>query len=266
MLASMSSASRRRSHVVGQPPQVAHPPEMGQVHVLGAALHQAPDGLRERRRIELDGRGGRKDERPAGGIQFAVGNAEGVAAEPAAAVFVPDTEVMPRVAGRIEELQRALADLQAAAVLHDDHAVFRHRQQRAVLFFVLFVAVYGPGAGLQPRRVDHVPGAARVHDQRRVGQAPHQAARAARMVQVDMGHDDVAYLLHAPPALRDDRQDALAAVIVAGLDHGQRRIGLQQVTGGHARPDHAAVDGQYAACVFQRRHALTHGHAAKPTQ
>jgi hypothetical protein len=81
-----------------------------------------------------------------------------------------------------------------------------------------------------------------------------------------MGDNDVAHFFRPPPALRDDRQDALAAVVVAGFHHGQGGIGLDQVAGGHLRPDHATVDSQYAAFVFQRRYGLAQGHSIQPTK
>jgi hypothetical protein len=95
-------------------------------------------------------------------------------------------------------------------------------------------------------------------DQRGVGQLLHQAARTAGMIQVDVRHDNVADFLGSPPAVGEDRQDAPGAVVVAGLDDSHRGIGLEQVAGGHLRPDLAAVDRHDAVFVFQYCDAFVH--------
>ena len=95
---------------------------------------------------------------------------------------------------------RPLPDRQAVAVLHHDHAFLGHRRQRAVHGVELLVAVHRPCAGLQPRWVDHVPGAAWVHQELRLGQLLHQQPRAAGVIEMNVGDNHVSHLLAGPAA------------------------------------------------------------------
>ena len=103
--------------------------------------------------------------------------------------------MVTRMTRSVDEMQRAFADLQAATVLHDPHAIFGNGLQGAVLGLVFLVTVDRPRAGLETRGIDHVTGAARMHDQRRIGQALHQPTGAPGMIEVHVRDDDVADLL-----------------------------------------------------------------------
>ena len=91
---------------------------------------------------------------------------------------IDDGLVMQRVAGRVHAFEDAAGELEALAVLRDDDALARDRQDLAVQLRVQLVAVHGARAGDQLGRIDHVRRAARMHAPRWRAAAPRISAPA----------------------------------------------------------------------------------------
>jgi hypothetical protein len=87
--------------------------------------------------------------------------------------------VMPRVTGRVDQLERALTEPEPLAVLRDRDTVRRHREDFAVQLAERLLAVHGDRARDQLRGLDHVRSAARVQHGTRVRQRADQLSGTA---------------------------------------------------------------------------------------
>ena len=112
-------------------------------------------------------------------------------AQPGRLVQVAD--VVGGVAGRVLDPERAL-DVALAAESTRRFASGTGTISPHSCLQALVAAVQAPGAGHQPRRVDHVRRAALVHVDRQGRPAAHQRPGHARVVEVDVGEQQRARL------------------------------------------------------------------------
>ena len=107
--------------VGGETLEVAHRAVMRQRNALRPIREQPVDRCVQRLRVELHGRRRREHEGPRRGVELAIRDAEGVAAENDAVVEIDRAIVMPRMTRRIEELERASAEPDPFLVLDGQH-------------------------------------------------------------------------------------------------------------------------------------------------
>ncbi len=126
-------------HVVGEARALADLAVMREVDVARPELHEPHDGGLELRRIELRGRGGGHDPRTLRRIEFAIGNAEGIARENAGGGVVDDGLVSASACPGVCTISNTrLRTSESLAVLGDgnafaiDGAGFRRRASRRV--------------------------------------------------------------------------------------------------------------------------------------
>ncbi len=161
-----------------------HAAVVGQVHRLRAIAQHALDRGLHRFRVELHRRRGREDEGPLRAVQLAVGNAEGIAGEPAAAACIPHAVMVQCVARGVQQHQLAAGQVDTVAVLGHHHTMFGNGLDTTIAARDFLGTVHRRGTGNQPGRVDHVRRTARVQHCLCVGQLLHQQAGAAGVVQV----------------------------------------------------------------------------------
>ncbi|CRI64996.1 hypothetical protein THIOKS12210041 [Thiocapsa sp. KS1] len=209
---------------------------VGEIHGLWCVGHELVEAGEPGIGIEGD-RGGRGEQPGAGGgVEFAVGDAEGVAGEEAAAGLVVDAAVVIGVTGRVDEPQRAAGEVEGVAVLGDDDALFRHRRECAEVSCEGVLAVDGGGAGGQAARVDHVGRAFRVDHQARVRAGGHQGTCSAAVVEVDVGRDDVVHMLRSQTQVVDHAEQTRNRVGGARVDEGKPIRRAHQIAGSEAVP------------------------------
>ncbi len=237
-----------------------HPKWVG-YRAFGSQRAKAIDGGVQGVRIELDRGRGRHDEGARAGIELAIGQAEGVAGETAAAGRVPDRVVMARMAGGVQAGQDTAGQVHFVAVGSLDHALGRDRPQATVVALHDVLAVHLAGTGPQLRRVDHVPRAARMHHQARIGQLRHQLARAAGMVQVHVGENQPVHGPRFQSGVGECMQQSRDRMIGPAVDEGGPVLFHHQVGGVEVRPVESGIDGVNAV------HGLHRGsrHGQRPT-
>ena len=172
--------------VGGEPADVAKLPEMSDIERLGSKRHHALDRPVQRPGIELRRAGGWEGKLPAVNVDLPVRKAERVAGEKVAGTRIPHDHVMAGVARRVEKKQIPGAPAQGRPLRSLDHAPGRHGQDLAVHAPRRFLAVDRHGGHDQPRGIDHVARAPRVHREARVRAAGHQLPGAAGVVEVHM--------------------------------------------------------------------------------
>jgi hypothetical protein len=106
---------------------------VGHVDRLRLVAEDPLHGLLQHLRLELRGAGGGKAVAHAVGGEFAVGQAEAVADEKVAALRVADTHVVARVAGRVDEQEFAAGQRHRMPFRGFDDALFRDRNDLAVV-------------------------------------------------------------------------------------------------------------------------------------
>ncbi len=240
---------RRRDHRIElreqhrrQPRHVADAPVVRDEDLLRAVPEHPLDRSSQRLGLELHRRRRRHDPRAGGGVELAVRETEGVAGEEAPARLVPDAVVMHRVTRRVEELQRPAGKLDRHAVGRLEDALGRHRHQRAVRAFDLLGAVHRGRAFHQVHGVDQVSRAARMDDEPRFRQLLHQEARAAGVVEMHVGGDDVVDRIDAEPDRVECREQARHRVVGARVDEGGTVALDDQVGGVESRAVKAGID------------------------
>ena len=144
--------------------------------------------------------------------------------------------------GRVEQRQLAAAQPQGRTVrrLHD--AIDRHRQDLAIERAGTVCSVDFVGGCYQLRRVGHVSRTARMHDQPRLRQLAHQQARTSRVIEVDMGQDNV--LDHGAGNAQgiERAQDNGGRGIGGGIDQRRTPFADDEVYGIVNRLDIARID------------------------
>mmetsp|Transcript_11370 Transcript_11370/g.22085 ORF Transcript_11370/g.22085 Transcript_11370/m.22085 type:complete len:294 (-) Transcript_11370:117-998(-) len=204
---------------------------------------QARDRRLQCRGIELHRRAGRQDPRPAVDIEVAVGQAEGIAGEPAAAALVPEGMVMLGMARAVNQAQRPAAEVDDLFVMRGQRTLRRHRHQLAIAALHFLLAIDGPRAQPQGLGVDQMAQAARMHQRARAGQGLHDQAHAAGMIQVHMGRDHPVHRVARQPERIQRRQQARGSVVGAGVDEGGMAVLDHQIGRIEARALEAGVDG-----------------------
>ena len=175
-------------------------------------------------------------------VELAVGQAEGVASEEAAAAFIPDAVVVARVAGGVQEGQKSAGKADRHAVFAAHHACLRYADHLAVGARDLVGTVDGTGAVHQGRRIDQVRRAPRVDHEPRARQALHQQADTAGMVQVYVRRDDVVHRVTRQAVGLERGQKARHRIIGAGVDEGRVPVFDDQVARIETRSVEAGVD------------------------
>jgi hypothetical protein len=132
-------------------------------------------------------------------------------------------DVVRRVARRVDDRERAVAEGDPLAGGDAADAVRRARNHRAVERAHSVLPVRARGARHQPVRIDEMPCTDLVHPDRRAGVPLEERTDAAGVIHVDVGDDDVRQLvrLDAEPIQRND--DAVVVGARSRLD--QRRLG-----------------------------------------
>ena len=221
------------------------PAVMGDVHDFRRFGQDPAQRCTQRVRVELHRRRAGHDVGATRRVQFAVGNPEGVAAEPAAAARVPHRQVVAGVARRVHAAQRAPAQVEDFAIGHAVQARFGNGHQRPVVAVVV-LPVDRAGAGLQPGRIDHVPRTVRMHGEGGVGQLAHQRPGAAGVVQVHVGGDHPVDVGRLQAVRLQRRQQARHALAGPGVDERRAPALDHQVGGTEPRPHVSGVDGDDA--------------------
>ena len=103
-------------------------------------------------------------------------------------------------------------------------------------------AVDARRASDETRRIDEVARAARMDDEPRVRQVLHQQARAAGMVEMDVGRDDVVDRVDADAGASERREQARDGVVGARVDEGGAAALDDQVGRVEERAMKAGVD------------------------
>lgn len=192
--------------VVGQFLHLFHTTVVGQVHRLRVVAQHALDRGLHRLWVELHRRRRREDESALRTVQLAVGDAEGIAGEPAAAARIPHAVVVQRVARRVQQDQLAAGQIDAVAVFGHHHTLLRNRLDATIAARDLLGTINGGGTGNQPGRIDHVRRAARVQHRLCVRQLLHQQAGAAGVVQVHVGQQQPVDRVHTQAGVRQRLQ------------------------------------------------------------
>ena len=231
--------------VAGQALEVGDRAEMGLEDPLRPVAHQPVDRCVQRIGLELHWRRGRQHERSAVRIELAVADAEIVAAVDFPVIEVDWAVVVPGVAGRIDELERAASELKALAVLGHDHALRRDRDQLAVQPAVKRFAVDLDRARDQPGRIDQVGRTARVQHGPGIRQRPHQLAGPARMVEVDVGQEQVVDLSAIDADFVERCEQPGGSRSGAGIDERRAAVVDHEVTRGETRAQVEGVDQEH---------------------
>ena len=132
--------------------------------------------------------------------------------------------MVPGVTGRVDELERAVPERQALAVLDHDHPVRRNRDDLAVQLAVERLAVDLDRARDQPGRVDQVRRAARVQHRAGIRQRLHQLAGPARMIEVHVRQEQVVDLLARDADLVQRREQPGCGRRGAGIDERRAAV------------------------------------------
>ena len=215
---------------------------VGEIHGLWRVGHELVEAGEPGVGIEGD-RGGRGEQPGAGGgVEFAVGDAEGVAGEEAAAGLVVNAAVVIGVAGRVEEDQGAVGEIEGVAVVRDDDPLLGHGCECAEVTGKGVLAVDRRGAGSEAARVDHVGRALGMDHQAGVGARRHQGAGSAAVVEVDMGRDDEVHMLRGQAQVGDHAEQTRDGVGGARVDEGKPVRGTHQVAGGETVPVEAGLE------------------------
>src|SRR5437667_59903 len=230
-----------------------HAAEVHEVHRLRAVGQHPVD--RGDVLIGMELRGGRRrgDESAALGIERAVRDAEGVAAEDAPVRLIHDGVVVQGVSGHVNELERPLAEPHALAVLDRPHALGGDRHERAVEL-VQALAVDRAGAGHELRRVDHVRCAARMQQRPRVGELLHQAPRAAGVIEMHVRQQQVVDGFPRNAELREPGEQIRDGRVGPHIDEGRASRVDDDVRGGVPRIQVLAVDGADAVRMSIESH------------
>ncbi len=162
---------------------------MRQIQLLRVAGHDAIDRDVCRIRVEVRWRRGRKDELSCGRIEFAVGDAEAVAGEDTAGNGVVETVVVQRMAFGIQRLHLAAVEIKPLLIAGDHDTCLVDRLNIAIHLLCLFNTVDRLGPCDQLRRVCHVQRTARVYNAAGVRQLLHEKARAASMIEMNVGEE-----------------------------------------------------------------------------
>jgi hypothetical protein len=99
-------------------------------------------------------------------------------------------------------------------------------------------------------RIDQVPGTARMNHQARPRQMPHEQARAAGVIEMDVGRNDEVDRVALEPGGGERREQARHRVVGAGVDERGAAALDDQIRGVEQRPVKAGVDD--ADAVRQR--------------
>ena len=154
-----------------------------------------------------------------------------------------------RVARRVVGRERAPGQVHRRAVGRLDHAIGRHRDDVAVHGGGRLDAVYVARRRHQLRRIDHVAGAARMHDELRVRGLRHQQAGAARVVEVHVGQHDVVDDLGTEALVGERREHVGDGIVGPAVDDGDASLLDDDVDRVQLRPDVTRVDGADAVRI-----------------
>ncbi len=138
--------------------------------------------------------------------------------------------------------QRPAGELERHAVAALDDALGGDRHQRSVRALDFGGAVDRGRALHQVRRIDHVPGAARMNDEARSRQLRHQQPDASGVVEVDVGRDDEVDRVALESGGGERREQARHRVVRAGVDEGGAAAFDDQIGGVEQRPVKPSVD------------------------
>ncbi len=203
------------------------------------AFDRAAQGLG----LELHRRRRRHDPGAGGGVEIAVRQAERVAGEEAAA------RRCPRCSGGASRGRACAGNCSgrpASSIVIPscvvDHPLCGDRHELAVRALDLLGAVDRGRAPDQMGGPGEVARAARMDDEPRARQVLHQQADAARVVEVDVGRDDVVDGVDVESCGGEGGEQARHRMVRAGIDERRAAALDDQVGGVEERPMKARVD------------------------
>src|SRR5579862_850873 len=163
------------------------------------------------------------------------------------------------VAGRVYQLERAVAELNAFAVRDYAHALRRDGQQLSVQALEGFIAVHASDPRDELRRIDHMRRATGVQQRTGVRQLAHQEARSARMIEVDVGEEQVIHGGWRDAELREGREQVGNTCVGTDIHEDRATLVLDHVRGRMTGIEILSIDrGDAVRMAIERR---SHGNS-----
>ena len=154
--------------------------------------------------------------------------------------------MVKRVPRCIQELEGAASQADAMAVLDRHHPLGRYGQDFPVVLAEHALTVHRLGGGNEFRRIDHVRGAARMHQDLRARQRCRQPAGAARMVQMHMREENIIDVGRIDAFGGEGAEQIRNGEMRAGVDECGAAVIDDEVTGIEPRAQMLGVDRKNA--------------------
>ena len=164
---------------------------------------------------------------------------------------------MAGVTRRVEHANHPPGQIQLQPLGGLDDAFRGDRNQLAVEFLRPLGAIHGRNPGEQLRRLGHVPCAAGMHHQLRVGESRHERPGATRVIEVNVGQQHVIHGLRRQPGFGQGLLHMHQRVVVAGIHQRRPSVLLDQVDRRHIRP---RISGIHSVDAVPKSLQPLHGH------
>ena len=182
-------------------------------------------------------------------VELPVGQAEAVSGEHAPGGLIDDTVMMPGMTLGMDKPQAPTRPFDDLVIGDGANPRFGNRPNLSVELLETVVAVHRAAARFELCGVRHVGRAPGMQYRGRLRACRHQVTGAARVIQVNVGHEHIIHVVHRQSLLIQGRQQKWNRMTRPGIDERRPPVLNDQVTGIQVRPHVVGIDRADAGMI-----------------